>query len=277
MALGTTPLAEEDPLPRKLLLGGLARIEPPERIKLGGRRKVDDVLHLRHHRDVIDPVGSIHAFALRADMVAIEVGRALLELREVLNRSQGPLRSMDLLIEHAAQAGGVEPEARGLRANIRGQVEGSIGVEIGMAIEAGHAQALVSALAVPGLVELLLRKGREQKAKPLDLDRGENANHQLVIVLDRQQLASGHIAQFRMGGEEQGRREFGGEAIREVKIDIEAPQVAGFLPANLVNLVVRENLATGGLFDVRQWHEAGWQEPPSGGFRRGSWRPNYPR
>src|SRR3954471_1919253 len=200
MALGTTTLAEEDTLPRKLLLCRLARIEPSERIKLRGGREIDDVLHLRHHRDMIDPVGSIDAFALSANMVAVEVGRALLELCEVLNRSQRPLRSMDLLIEHAAQAGGVEPEARGLRTNIRGQVEGSIGVEIGMAVEAGHAKALICALAVLGLIELLLRKGREQKPKPLDLDRGENADHQLVIVLDRQQLPSRHIAQFRMGG-----------------------------------------------------------------------------
>src|SRR3954447_3554450 len=77
MALGTTTLAEEDSLPRKLLLGRLARIEPSERIKLRGRREIDDVLHLRHHRDMIDPVGSIDAFALSADMVAVEVGRAL--------------------------------------------------------------------------------------------------------------------------------------------------------------------------------------------------------
>ena len=62
---------------------------------------------------------------------------------------------------------GVEPEARGLRANIRGQVEGGIGVEIGVAIEAGHAKALVGALAVLGLVELLLRKRREQKPQAL--------------------------------------------------------------------------------------------------------------
>src|SRR3954447_6453054 len=175
---------------------------------------------------------------------------------------------MDLLIEHATQAGGIESEARGLRANIRGQVEGSIGVEIGMAIEAGHAQALVCALAVLGLVELLLREGREQKAKPLHLDRGENANHQLVVVLDRQQLPARHIAQFRMGGEEQGRRKFGSEAVREIQINIEAPQVASFLPANLVNLVVRENLTTGGLLDMGQRHEAGRQEAPLADFVR---------
>src|SRR3954468_4414233 len=107
---------------------------------------------------------------------------------------------MDLLIEHAAQAGGVEPEARGLWTNIRGLVKGSIGVEIGVAVEAGHAKALICALAVLGLIELLLRERREQKPKALDLDRSENADHQLVIVLDRQQLPTGHIAQFRMGG-----------------------------------------------------------------------------
>src|SRR3954470_7384335 len=71
-----------------------------------------------------------------------------------------------------------------------------------------------------------------------------------------------------MGGEEQGRREFGGEAIREIKVDIEAPQVAGFLPANLVNLVVRKNLAAGGLFDMGQRHEAGRQETSLADFVR---------
>src|SRR4051794_38991022 len=184
---------------------------------------------------------------------------------------------MDLLIEHATQAGGVEPEARGLRANVRGQVEGSIGVEIGVAVEASHAEALVSALAVLGLIELLLRERREQKPEPLDLDRSENADHQLVIVLDRQQLPSRHIAQFRMGGEKQGRREFRGEAIREIQIDIEAPQVAGLLPSNLVNLVIREDLAAGGLFDMGQRHEAGRQEPPLADFVGAHGRQAIPR
>src|SRR3954447_24972579 len=104
---------------------------------------------------------------------------------------------MDLLVEHAAQARRVEPEACGLWANIRSQVECSIGVEIGVAVEAGHAKTLIGTLTVLGLIELLLREGREQEAKPLNLDRSEDPHRQLVIVLDCQQLPAGNIAQFR--------------------------------------------------------------------------------
>ena len=98
-------------------------------------------------------------------MVAVEVGRALLELGEVLDRAQRPLGAVDLLVEHAAQAGGVEPEAGRLRTDVRSQVEGAVGVEIRVAVEAGDAQALLGHLAVLGLIELLLREGRQQESR----------------------------------------------------------------------------------------------------------------
>jgi len=44
------------------------------------------------------------------------------------------------LIEHAAQTYRVDAEARGLRAIVRVQVEGAVGVAVGMAIEARDAQ-----------------------------------------------------------------------------------------------------------------------------------------
>ena len=113
--------------------------------------------------------------------------------------------------------------------------------------------------------------------KPFNLDRRENADHQLVIVLDRQQLPAGHIAQLGMGGEENGRREFRREAIRKIEIHIETPQVARFLLVDLVDLVVRENLSAGGLLDMRQRHEAGGRKPLLRGFRRGSWPRGCPR
>ena len=82
------------------------------------------------------------ALSGRADVVAVEVGGPLLELREVLNRAQRALRTVDLLVEHAAQAHRVEPEAIRLRPDIRRQMEGRIGVEIGVAVETSDAQAL---------------------------------------------------------------------------------------------------------------------------------------
>ena len=41
-----------------------------------------------------------------------------------------------------------------------------VGVEIGVAVEAGHAEALLGDLAVLGLIELLLRERREQSRSP---------------------------------------------------------------------------------------------------------------
>ena len=55
------------------------RIKAAERIQLRRGREIDDVLHLRHHRDLVGPVGQMDAFARRADVVAIEIGGALLE------------------------------------------------------------------------------------------------------------------------------------------------------------------------------------------------------
>src|SRR3954468_14938004 len=110
MAFGAPPLAHEDLLAGKLLLAGLGRIEPAEWIELRRGREIDDVLHLCHHRDVIDTVGPIDALALSADVVAVEIGGALLELREILDRTQRPLRAVNLLVEDTAQAHRIKPE-----------------------------------------------------------------------------------------------------------------------------------------------------------------------
>ena len=77
----------------------------------------------------------------RPDRVAVEVGRPLLELGEVLDRPQAPLRAVDLLVEHAAQAVGVEPEPPLLRADVRAEVELAGRVAVDVAVEAGHAHA----------------------------------------------------------------------------------------------------------------------------------------
>jgi len=38
------------------------------------------------------------------NLVAVEIRRPLLELGEVLDRAEAPLRTVNLLVEHAAQA-----------------------------------------------------------------------------------------------------------------------------------------------------------------------------
>jgi hypothetical protein len=97
---------------------------------LGGGGKVDDVLHLRHHRHLIEPVWEVHALALGAHVVAVEVRGPLLELGKVLNRPQRPLRAVNLLVEQAAQAHRVEPKPRRLRPHIWRLVESRVGMEV---------------------------------------------------------------------------------------------------------------------------------------------------
>jgi hypothetical protein len=128
------------------------------------------------------------------DLVAVEVGGALFKLGEVLHGAQGAFGAVDLLIEHATQTHRVNPEARGLRAIVRVQVEGGVGVAVRMAIEAGDAQAGHVDLAVVGLVELLLGERRQQQAHAFHLDGCHDPNQEGKEVRDRQQLPLRDIA-----------------------------------------------------------------------------------
>lgn len=153
VAGGALALTKKDALAQEFLLGSLA-VEPACNIQFGCWREIDDVLHLCHHRNLIGPVWKVRPFSGCADVVAIEIGGPLLELRKVLNRAQRALRTVDLLVEKPAQAHRVEPEAIRLRPDIGGEMEGRIGVEIRVAVEASHAQALLRDLPVLGLIEL---------------------------------------------------------------------------------------------------------------------------
>ena len=65
-----------------------------------------------------------------------------------------------------AQADRVDPEAVGLRAVIGVQMERAVRVAVHVAIEARDTQARLIALAVLGLVELLLREGVSSSRMP---------------------------------------------------------------------------------------------------------------
>src|SRR3954447_13097833 len=162
---------------------------------------------------------------------------------------------MNLLVEDAAQARRIESESCRLRPHVRGQVKSRVAVEVRVAIEAGHAKALVGALAILGLVKLLLRKRGQQHPQAFDLYRRQNADHLVVIVFDGQQLAARDVAQLGVCRQEDRWRELGCQMVGEVEIDIEAPQVAGFLVADLVDLIVGKDLPASCLLDMRQRQE----------------------
>ena len=83
MTLRTAPFAEKNLFSCEFLLTGFAAIQLSHGIELRRRRKVDDVLHLRHHRNLIGPARQMHALAGRARMSR----RALLEFGEILYRA----------------------------------------------------------------------------------------------------------------------------------------------------------------------------------------------
>ena len=71
--------------------------------------------------------------------IAIEVGGPLLELGEVFDARQRPLRAEQPLDVHAAQGRRIDAVAELLRPDVADQVRGAIRVAIRVAIEAGHA------------------------------------------------------------------------------------------------------------------------------------------
>ena len=124
----------------------MLRIQPARsRVELRRRRKVEHVLHLRHVAD-LDAVENVHAFLHGVNLVAVEIGRALLELGEILDRAQAALRAVNLLVEHAAQADRIQPEPSLLRPDVGTQMELPRRVAVHVAIEAGDAEARLAAI-----------------------------------------------------------------------------------------------------------------------------------
>ncbi len=158
----------------------------------------------------IDPLGR------RRHLIAVEVGRPLLELREVLDALQRPLRAEKPLNVHAAQAGRVDAAAVRLRPDVADEVRRPGGVAVDVAVEAGDALHAVGLrrLAVGRGVELLLRELRHQQSQALQVLGVEDALEDLLEVLHRDELALRHVAEVGPSRQEDGRRELRQERAR---------------------------------------------------------------
>ncbi|MBV8578962.1 MAG: transposase [Acetobacteraceae bacterium] len=121
----------------------------------------------------------------------------------------------------AAQADGVEAKSSRLGPHVGCLMKAGVGVEIGVAIETGNTEALVLYLAVLGLIELLLRERGQQQPQAFNLYRRDKADHHFVVVLDRQQPAARHIAQFGMRREKDRRWKFRRNRVGKIEIDVE--------------------------------------------------------
>ena len=231
---------------------GLRGVEAAQHVELGGRREVEQGLELGHEMDLAAAVERVDALLGGRDRVAVEIGGPLLELGEVLDRFQGPLRAEQPLDVHAAEAGRVDAVAELLRADVADQVRGRVGVAVDMAVETDHATMGGQRAAVQRLVELLLRERRDQQPQPFELFGVQDAAEQLVEVGDRDELALRHVAQVGPRGQEDGRRKLGQQVGRQVEVEVESRQVAGLLLLDLVDVVLRKQHAPFGMVRVRQ-------------------------
>ena len=247
MTVGALRLAEEQLLAAQLALG---RLRPdragPSAVELRRGREVEHVLHLGHVAH-LDPVEDVHALLHRVDRVAVEVGGPLLELGEVLDRAQAALRAVDLLVEQAAQADRVEPEAALLRPDVGVEVELAGRVAVDVAVEAGHAQAGLAVLRSSVGIELLLRERRQQQAQAVELHRRQDVLEQAVVVVDRDHLAARDVAQLGPVLQEDRRRKLGQERLGQIEVDVEPLQAREHL-----DLHWRKDLAAGRVLGMRQ-------------------------
>ena len=118
-----------------------------------------------------NPIQNIYALFHRPDRIAIEICRALFEFGKIFYRSQTTLRAMDLLIEHAAKAHGVQSKSSVLRTIIGIKMKLRRRMAIDVAIETRHAKTRLRCFAVVGGVEFFLRKRGYQQAQTIELDR----------------------------------------------------------------------------------------------------------
>src|SRR6266404_867653 len=162
MAARALALAEEDLLSAHFGWRRLGGNELAEQVELGRGREVQYFLEVGHEVDLASPLERVHAL-LRSDHdVAVEIGSALLELGEILDRLQGTLRAEQPLDVHAAERHGLDAVAEPLRADTGIEVRGAVLVAVRMAIEASRTLAGHCRFAIVGGIELLLRERRQQ-------------------------------------------------------------------------------------------------------------------
>src|SRR6266446_2382959 len=236
-------LTEEDILPPQLSGRGFARIELAEHVQLRCRRETQLLLEFRHQVDLIDAIEGIQALLGGDHVVAVEICPGLLELGEILDRLERALRAEQPLDLYPAQRRGDDAMAGLLRTGIGSKVRGLVGMAVRVAVEARCAAARLLRAAVLGLIVLLCRERRHQKAQTFDLLGRDDAVEQLVIVLDSDELALRDVAEVGTLIEVHRRREIRQEVIRDIVIDVEAREIASFLPFDLVDQELRKHEA----------------------------------
>jgi hypothetical protein len=119
--------------------------------------------------------------------IAVEVGGPLLELGEVFDALQRPLRTEEPLNVHPAERRRVDAMAEFLWADVADEVRRGVRVAVHVAVEAGHTAVRFLGPSIRGHVVLLLRERRDEQAQTFQLLRIQRALEQLLEVIDRDQ------------------------------------------------------------------------------------------
>src|SRR5713101_4922456 len=130
MAAPALALTEEDRLSTHFGWRRLGGIKLAKQVKLGRGREIQHLLEVGHEVDLAAALERVHALLRSGHDVAVEIGRALLELGEILDRLQGTLRTEEPLNVYAAERHCADAMAEPLRAGIGGEVCGAVLVAI---------------------------------------------------------------------------------------------------------------------------------------------------
>lgn len=90
-------------------------------------------------------------------------------------------------------------------------------------------------------------KWRHQKPETVQLHRRQDVLEQAIEVIDRDNLASGNVAELLSVLQKNRSRELGQKRLRQIEINVETLQ-----PWKHFNLHLWEDLSARGLFRVRQ-------------------------
>src|SRR5712664_329354 len=122
-------------------------------------------------------------------------------------------------------------------------------VAVYVTIEAGHTPHTVGllSLAIGCSIELLLRKLGHEQAQTIELLRVQNAIEQLVEIINRHDLSFRNIAEIGPGCQENRRRKFRQEPVRQIEVHVETLE-----PREGLNLRLWEDHAADRMVDMWQ-------------------------
>jgi len=194
VAGGALGFAKEQLLSTLFRVGGFWGVQLAQHRELGGGGEVEQFLEFRHEVHLAPALQGVDPLFRGNHGIPIEVGGSLLELGEVFDAAQRPLRAEQPLDMHSPQGRGIDTVTERLGPDVADEMGGGIRVAIRVTFKTDHPPTRPFRPAVFGLVELLLGERRHQQSQSLQLLGVEDAVEQLEEVLYGHQLPLGDIA-----------------------------------------------------------------------------------